>query len=125
MGFKGLCAEWIGGRIAGLLELPIPEIEIVEIPPELLALLNEEDQRDLGKGPAFASKELVPSEDFLYSQFESVCPILKGRILLFDWWTCNCDRILGSLGGNPNMLWSGTPRQLFIIDHNQTFSPDS
>lgn len=125
VGFRGLCSEWIAGRLAQELGLPIPDFQIVELPPDLLDLQFREDQHDLGRGMAFASKEVAPSTDFLFSDLEDVALELKARVLLFDWWICNVDRILGERGGNPNLIWSGTPRQLFIIDHNLAFSDDS
>jgi hypothetical protein len=125
VGFHGLCCEWIGGRLAQEIGLPVPPFGIVEVPPALIGLRNKEDQLDLGSGPAFASQELSPATDYLFSDLDEVRPELKAQILLFDWWTCNIDRILGEKGGNPNLVWSGSPRQLFVIDHNLAFSADS
>lgn len=125
VGFHGLRAEWIAGRLAELLGLPIPPFEIVQIPAPLLAELVPADRADLGTGSCFASSQMPEASDFRYADLSEVADEMQLKILLFDWWICNIDRILGPQGGNPNLIWSEQPRELFLIDHNCAFSPDS
>ena len=51
----------------------------------------------------------------------SVPEELRWKILLFDWWVQNEDRILGEIGGNVNLLWNPADRQVTVIDHNNAF----
>lgn len=125
VGFHGLRAEWIAGRLAESLCLPIPSFEIVRIPAPLLASLPPAEQADLGTGSCFASSQMPEASDFRFADLSEVSDELKVKILFFDWWICNIDRVLGPKGGNPNLIWSGQPRELFLIDHNCAFSPDS
>ena len=125
VGFHGLRAEWICARLAEMLDLPIPSFEVVQIPPALLSALAPAEQADLGTGSCFASSQMPESSDFRYADLHEVSDELQIKILFFDWWTCNIDRVLGEQGGNPNLIWSGQPRELFLIDHNCAFSPDS
>jgi hypothetical protein len=46
---------------------------------------------------------------------------LKPRVLFFDRWILNGDRILTESGGNPNLLWTAQDRKLHVIDHNNAF----
>jgi len=48
---------------------------------------------------------------------------LRARLLIFDWWVMNPDRILTKAGGNPNLLWSLSQNQLHVIDHNLSLAP--
>lgn len=132
VGYRGLCCEWIGGRMAQALGLPIPRFGFVEVPELLIAGSAIEDIRQLGSGIAFASYEEQNDRDPIWEDLQldgepekaQAQRALYQRIVLFDWWTCNPDRVLGVKGGNPNMLWSEVERRLWIIDHNLCFSPD-
>jgi hypothetical protein len=80
------------------------------------------DLEDLGAGPAFGSRECGVSE-LSYGRVAEVPSELQQRVLAFDWWIRNADRILTAKGGNPNLFWDEWAGELVVIDHNQAFDP--
>lgn len=107
-----LCAE-LGNRC----EIPIPDHGIMDISPALLAHCGVERAHDLGGGPAFASLMLEQATELRFSQVDGIDEDLQQRVLLFDIWVNNGDRLLTELGGNVNLLM--TPGDaLAVIDHN-------
>jgi HipA-like kinase len=48
---------------------------------------------------------------------------LQARVLAFDWWIANSDRLFVEGAGNPNLLWAEDQRRLVVIDHNLAFDP--
>lgn len=44
-------------------------------------------------------------------------PVLRRRVLLFDWWILNFDRT----DDNPNLLWDPLNKAIHVIDHNLAF----
>jgi hypothetical protein len=120
-GKRSLIAEYICGRLALEFGLPVPSLEIVDIPIELIEWQSVEYKNDLGTGLAFGSKKLEHVQEFTFSQLLQVDVRLRRDILVFDWWVHNADRTLTALGGNPNLLWDYEKKSLAVIDHNQAF----
>lgn len=119
-GRRSQICEWVAGRLAVLLGLPLAPFEIVDVPEELLELNIGLDLAGLGVGPAFGSLERQVTE-LTVSAVEQVPQDLQQDVLVFDWWVRNADRCLGEHGGNPNLLWDPGSRKLVVIDHNQAF----
>ena len=119
-GRRSQICEWVAGRLAVLLGLPLAPFEIVDIPEEFLELNIGLDLAGLGVGPAFGSLERQVTE-LTVSAVEQVPQDLQQDVLVFDWWVRNADRCLGEHGGNPNLLWDPGSRELVVIDHNQAF----
>ncbi|MEE9425323.1 MAG: HipA family kinase [Methylococcales bacterium] len=122
-GRPSLICEWIVGRLAVLLDLPIAPFEIVEVPEELLELDCALDLSELGVGPAFASCERQVTE-LTVSVIDQIPNKLQQDVLVFDWWVKNGDRCLTEQGGNPNLFWEPGCAELVVIDHNQAFNFD-
>lgn len=120
-GKRSLIAEYICGRLALEFGLPVPNIEIVDIPIELMEWQSAKYKYDLGTGLAFGSRKLEHVQEFTFSQLPQVDARLRRDILVFDWWVHNADRTLTALGGNPNLLWDHDKKSLAVIDHNQAF----
>ncbi|MDD5090020.1 MAG: hypothetical protein PHQ23_03805 [Candidatus Wallbacteria bacterium] len=123
-GKEALCKEWIAGRLAQSLNLPLPPFSQVDVPDELLRVSLMDDANDLGTGLAFGSEHLPHMQELSYKVIAKVPKNLKLKVLLFDWWIGNNDRCLGERGGNPNLLWDSVKSKMFIIDHNNAFSED-
>lgn len=121
-GRRSQLCEWIAGSLALETGLPVAPFEIVYVPEELMELDSALDLEDLGAGPAFGSLECGVSE-LSYSRVVEVPNELQQRVLAFDWWIRNADRILTARGGNPNLFWDEEARELVVIDHNQAFDP--
>ncbi|WP_172117000.1 HipA family kinase [Halomonas hibernica] len=117
---RSLLCEWIAGKLALLLNVPIAPFVIVDVPEELLALQGGFDLSDLGSGPAFGSRECGVTE-LAYSRINEIPENLQKRVAAFDWWIHNEDRTLSFEGGNPNLFWDEVERKLVVIDHNQAF----
>ena len=119
-GRRSQICEWVAGRLAVLLGLPLAPFEIVDVPEELLELDIVLDLSGLGAGPAFGSRERQVTE-LTVSAVEQVPQDLQQDVIIFDLWVRNADRCLGEHGGNPNLLWDPGSRELVVIDHNQAF----
>ena len=117
-GRRSQVCEWIAGNLASELNLPVAPFEIVQVPEELA--FADTEYGDLGVGPAFGSLKQTIME-LSYALVEDVPPALKRRVLAFDWWIRNNDRMLTEKGGNPNLFWAPEEERLVIIDHNQAF----
>lgn len=121
-GRRSQLCEWIAGSLAVQIGLPVAHFEIVHVPDELLELDFGLDLMDLGAGPAFGSRECGVSE-LSYSRVAMVPSEMQQRVLAFDWWIRNADRMLTAKGGNPNLFWDEGAGELVVIDHNQAFDP--
>jgi hypothetical protein len=112
-GRKALIAEIICGRLAGLLDLPTPELVTVEVDPVLAANEPDDEVQDLlrrSPGKNLGVDFLPGALDLDASAF-AVTPSFAGAVLWFDAWIGNVDRSWR----NPNMLfWHGAP---YVIDH--------
>jgi hypothetical protein len=119
-GRRSQICEWIAGRLAVLVGLPIAPFEIVQVPDELMNAGFDLDLTGLGSGPAFGSRKRRITE-LTASGVEEVPQDLQQDVLIFDWWVHNADRCLGEEGGNPNLFWAPGGQGLVVIDHNQAF----
>jgi len=121
-GYASLVREWIAGRAAQLLSLPIAPFKILEMPRRLFDA-DRGRLWDLGYGPVFGSLRQESTYEFSMTHSKLVAPELRRDIAVFDWWVLNGDRSLSENGGNPNLLWSEANKSLVIIDHNLAFDP--
>ncbi len=121
-GFNALVKEWIGGRLAQELGLPAAEIRQVRIPKALVDGVDDYE-RDLGHGIAFGSRKVTPAERLSLEFVREDPDGTLSRILLFDRWVRNCDRVLTPTGGNPNLLWEVESRRVVMFDHDNSFDP--
>jgi hypothetical protein len=120
-GYDSLFKEWVAGQLARRFGLPIPRFELVLVPKELYEIGRDGFLRDLGFGLMFGSERKENVNEISMINIKETPAELKRDIAAFDWWIQNGDRTLTESGGNPNILWSDTHRQLFIIDHNLAF----
>lgn len=122
-GGPSLISEVIAAELGRHLHLPIPPWRIMDIPQELIDFSAIERASDLGGGPAFASLQVDNASDLMWAGVDKIPVELQRKVLLFDWWLLNGDRILGDNGfGNVNLLVD--PKgQLVVIDHNAAFDP--
>ncbi|MBI1356301.1 MAG: aminotransferase class I and II [Acidobacteria bacterium] len=113
-GPAALVAELIGGEIARLLGLPMPEIVFVDVDAALGRNEPDPEIRDLLKasvGLNLALDYLPGSVMFDPAARESVDADLASRIVWLDAFLLNIDRT----PQNPNLLlWH---RELYLIDH--------
>lgn len=121
-GAEALRAETIGGKLAQALRLPIPEFVVAEVDEALISLSAVDGARELGGRYAFGSKAILGAQEITFTQSIALPMELRARVLLFDWWTRHEDRILTPLGGNPNLLITGSdPVEPWLIDHHSAF----
>ena len=120
-GRRSQVCEWIAGKLALELSLPIAPFEIVDVPEELVEV--DPQYRDLGVGPAFGSLKQTIME-LNYAAIGQVPVDVQRSVLAFDWWIRNNDRMLTESGGNPNLFWGPEEERLVVIDHNQAFDPE-
>jgi hypothetical protein len=122
VGIPALRAEVIGGTLASLLRLPIPDFAIVEVSERLIEMSAVDGVIELTGHFAFGSRAIEGAEEISFSQTLALPLEWKAKVLLFDWWIQNEDRILSPLGGNPNMLVSQQLlAQPWLIDHHCAF----
>lgn len=120
-GYGSLIKEWIAGKLALHLNLPIPTFAIVDVPKALYQAGAGGLLSSLGFGPLFGSQEIPNCNEISFYNASTLHLDLKREIAAFDWWIKNGDRTLKDPGGNPNILWSETTNEPFIIDHNLAF----
>jgi hypothetical protein len=118
-----LCFELLAAKMGVALELPMADFAILNVPHSLLEYSAVPGIDDLKAGPAFGSKHVHNTVSLPPVAIQHVPTVLRQKILLFDWWIQNEDRILGELGGNVNLLWNAQGRQVTVIDHNNAFDP--
>jgi hypothetical protein len=123
-GCVAVTREWIAGRLAQLMGLPVPPFTLMELDPKLLEYDLAGYAKRIGKEAAFGSRYVPDVNEILLSQTRTISVELRSRILLFDWWIANSDRNLTESGGNPNLLWDVNKSELVIIDHNLAFEID-
>lgn len=119
-----LCFELLCAGLAAELDLPVAGFDVLEVPGALLEFCAVPGIRDLSAGTAFGSFHVDGTVSLPPVEVSSVPEELRWKILLFDWWIQNEDRILGESGGNVNLLWSPAERKLTVIDHNNAFDAD-
>lgn len=120
-GLEALRAEWVAGRCAQVLGLPIPPFAIVTVPEELVNGSAMAGIGELGVGQGFGSLFQEGAQEVSWTTSLAVSPDLAARILLFDWWIQNNDRMMTDLGGNPNLICSGESAAVNVIDHHAAF----
>lgn len=116
-GRPALVSELICAELGSRCNLPIPNYGIMDVSPMLLEHCGVEKARELGGGPAFASRLIQHAAELRFSQVAGIDEALQQRVLLFDIWVNNGDRQLTDLGGNVNLLIK-PGNELVVIDHN-------
>ncbi len=120
-GYDSLVKEWIAGKLALRMGLPVPRFCIVAVPHELFEAGRNGALRDLGSGLLFGSESVESANEISFTNVQKATAELKRDVAAFDWWIRNGDRTLSDTGGNPNILWSETDRRMTVIDHNLAF----
>jgi hypothetical protein len=120
-GYDSLVKEWVAGNLAFSLGLPIAPFKLVHVPKALYDAGRSRNLGDLGFGLVFGSEHIPNSNEISVLNIGSIPAGTKRDIVAFDWWVKNGDRTLTESGGNPNILWSESSGQPFIIDHNLAF----
>ena len=112
-GVRALIAEVIGGELARLLGLPVPQL--VQIDVDMVLSRSEPDPEIQGLLKASAGRNIaldyLPGSLNWEPAMPPVDPALAAKIVWFDALITNVDRT----AKNPNMLrWH---KQLYLIDH--------
>ena len=115
-----LVAEVVAGELARALELPVPELVLVELDPQIGVAEPDPEIQDL----LVASAGLNLGVDFLPSALaftpaaaEAAGPQFCASVVWFDGLVMNIDRT----ARNPNLLvWHG---RTWLIDHGAAFYP--
>lgn len=94
----------------------MPPLSLVQLDPALVRELPK-DLQAVGSLPAFGSREVVHTVWLELGIDHKVAPELQRKVLAFDWWVRNTDR----LRGNTNLLWDTAHQSLVVIDHNLAF----
>ena len=123
-GRRALIAEWVGSRLGRLLNLPIPDFAQLQLDPLLLDYSAKAMEIErLGKGVLFGSRREANLVEIRQADLPLIDGRLKARVLAFDWWIANSDRVFIDGDGNPNLLWAEDSQRLVVIDHNLAFDP--
>jgi len=112
-GPRALVAELISGEIARALQLPVPEIVLVDLDADLARTEGDPEIQDLIKASAGLNLALdyLPGAANFDALAEQPSAQLASEIVWFDAYISNVDRTVR----NPNLLiWH---RQLWLIDH--------
>lgn len=110
--------EVIGYRLARLLELPIPEAQIVYLPQAVIDAKNELQEIEVVSGPCFASRYHKGNPLASPILFKScVNPDDFPSFFLFDQLVLNDDR--GSNDGN--LFFDQHTHRAMLIDHSNIF----
>jgi hypothetical protein len=112
-GVKALIAELIGGEIARVLELPMPEIVFIDLDPQLAMTEPDPEIQELIRASAGRNLALdyLPGSIMFDTGVQQPQGELASKIVWFDAYTANVDRT----PRNANMLlWH---KKLWLIDH--------
>ena len=115
-GPKALVAEVISGELARRLELPVPELVVMELDPVVARAEPDQEVQELLKASAGANlgMDFLPGSLGYDPVAHPVDAVLASRVLCFDAFVENVDRSWR----NPNLLiWHGG---LWLIDHGAT-----
>lgn len=115
-GTKMLISELLGGKIAALLGLNIPELVFATLDEDFGRTEGDEEIQDLLKG----SKGLNLGMHYLsgaiaYDSTMTIDPLTASKIVWLDAFTTNIDRTFN----NTNLLW--WHRELWVIDNGASF----
>jgi hypothetical protein len=116
-GLKALIAELLGGEIARILGLRVPEIVFVELDATLARTEPDPEIQDLIKasGGINLALDYLPGSITYDTMIEKPASALASKIVWFDALTANVDRT----PRNANMLW--WHKNLWLIDHGAAF----
>jgi len=121
-GRKALIAEWVASSLGKQLGLPIPEIAFLKIDSLMFDYgAKSESLERLGRGVLFGSRRGANVVEIRHTDLSRIDLNLQARVLAFDWWIANSDRVFIEGAGNPNLLWSEEQQGLVVIDHNLAF----
>lgn len=120
VGQTTLVHEWIAAHLARSLDLPVPPCTFVYFEPAGLRYAANPEARYLADRPGFGSRYVEPNTQYSPDLRALISGQTRRRVLWFDWWIQNGDRI----DGNPNMLWRPDDSTIHLIDHNNSFLPD-
>jgi len=112
-GPRALTAELVGGELARLLELPVPELVFVELDAELARTEPDPEIQELIRASAGLNLALdyLPGSVTFDPVADRPSPELASAVVWFDAYVSNVDRT----PRNTNLLmWH---RQLWLIDH--------
>ena len=123
-GWRSLICEWVAGRLADELKLPIAPFAQVRVDELFEAMMGFYGDHDLAAGMAFGSRIAEHTREFEPSLLARCAPAFRRDLVAFDWWVRNADRTLGVLSGNPNLLWNAETQAPVVIDHNMAFDRD-
>lgn len=126
-GPRSLVCEWLAGRLAQRLGLPIAPFAVAYLDEALVRACRAQTPHayDLTAGEAFASLRTALAGDIPQSNLADCPEAFRRDLVAFDWWIRNADRTLSQGSGNPNLLWTNqTPPRPVVIDHNLAFDPD-
>ncbi|MGF1751046.1 HipA family kinase [Vibrio cionasavignyae] len=115
-----LVKEWIVGHLALRFGLPIPPFKIAWLDD----ILTEYSPLNINSGYCFASEFQRNIQDVTFSQLKKLETSELKDIYMFDYWIRNNDRNLTEFGGNPNLFFEQSTKQLFVLDHNLAFDND-
>lgn len=124
-GRKALIAEWVANSLGTVIGLPIPKFDLLTLDPAMFDYgAKPESLERLGRGVLFGSRRVPNVVEIRHSDLSRIDLDLQARVLAFDWWIANSDRVFIEGAGNPNLLWSEEHQELVVIDHNLAFEPD-
>lgn len=124
-GTRALVNEYVAGRLARLLNLPVPPFQIVYIPQTFVRANPILSQYNFAPGYQFASEfmhncTLNPDKRRLPVRANIINGGQLAGIMVFDQWVSNIDRKIR------NVLFKKTSRQgrykIYMIDHGHSFS---
>ena len=127
-GTRALVNEYVAGRLARLLHLPIPRFKIVYISRSFIKTNKILSRLHFAPGHQFASEVIYPcKKNFDIHSHPRNLNILNRKqlpgIIVFDQWISNIDRL------QRNVLLHSRPRQggykVYMIDHGHSFSYES
>lgn len=121
-GYRSLIAEWVANRLGRELGLPIPDIAQMKIAPTLFDYGGDPAKlAKLGRGTLFGSRRVANVVEIRERDLRDIDIELQAKVLAFDWWVANADRVFVQGKGNPNLLWAEDTGQLVVIDFNNAF----
>lgn len=84
-GPASLVKEWVAGKLAQAIELPIAPFEIVNVPQELIDYSGDMDLSQLGSGEAFGSEGIPFCRDVSLNDCAHIPTEIQRKIVAFDW----------------------------------------